>query len=97
MKKLFLTLVLVSGFARADYWTVPSTQGGLITLTQEVWAKNTNYEKCRGQSIAFITFKDQQTQYGCWVSSGGKIHVFYFDGIQMSYSQDGWTFNAETK
>lgn len=87
MKKTFIVLLLMSGFASAaDYWTTPTQAGGRIVLTLEKadYCGNSLY-------VAYVEKTNQDVVYGCWSAINGKIHVRYNDGNRKVYEPDLWT------
>ena len=86
MRKLLITLMLVSGFAKAaEYYTTPTETGGRIVLTFEKadWCeKNLN--------IAYVEKTDQSVVYGCWAIINDKVHVRYNDNTRMVYNPKGF-------
>lgn len=86
MKKLVITLLLMSGCVHAaEYWTSRTEAGGRIVLTFD------RADYCgKVLYVAYVEKPTQEVVYGCWTILYDKIHVKYSDDNRMVYDMDGW-------
>lgn len=89
MKKLLITLLLVSSSAYAEkYFEQRNKAGGKIVLHATQC-----YDKSKpALRLATASSPTGKTDFGCWGYFGGEVHIVFDDGERRAYSADVFTF-----
>ena len=94
MKKLLLSLMLVSGVANADVWVMPNNGNGEITITTDV---------CKADNGAYpalkhaYTWTDKTYFEGCWGVIDGNVQIIWVhhDGNRVRRGYPLGAFNKK--
>ena len=89
MKKLLISLLLVSCSAMADTWVMNNNGGGQIVLTDRL---------CKGMKYTYYayTHTPQTFNDGCWALLDGKIHVVWDNNQRRVYNLNDFVADEVT-
>jgi hypothetical protein len=87
MKKLLLILLFCTSAYAEEYLVAQTETGGEIVLSL------TKGVTTCGENLywMYLTTKNGDVFYGCWVYLHEKIHVRFDNGTRKVYDTEGWT------